>query len=67
MTEGEMDAIIRTAAGGEVTYRDRRIFSAGRSFPFTPNADTIRAMDEAATLLGRAVGASQLIEEMKDG
>ena len=28
MTEAEMDAIIRTDAGGEVTYRDRRIFLA---------------------------------------
>ena len=56
MTEAEMDAIIRTDAGGEVTYRDRRIFLAAVEWAAT-HCDEMGPSDResAGTLLREEV------------
>ena len=35
MTDEEMDALIKSNAGGEVTYRDHIIFKLGQCHPMT--------------------------------
>jgi hypothetical protein len=62
-----IDALIKQAVSGEVTWRDRKIFLAGvlHGQRKQPNAETLAAMAEAAQLPGRELTPEQLFAELE--